>query len=162
MTNYIHTILFLSVTAFIFDNILSSFDSYKRLSGAFKFIYSLCVFFAIIFPLLSLKFDFSKFNNSINQPKNNTENSIYAFETLLKNELEEKIANEIFKNFGISPKSISIDLSTKTNTTQSNVTIQKIFITIKENEKAFSDKIADHICALMEIDRNNVITLTQG
>lgn len=163
MTNYIMTILSIGICAFILESVLSSFYSYKNISTAVKLVYSLCIFCSIVFPVFSIKLDFSKIQNKTAAIiQNGTAQDIPSLDLLLKKELEEKTNSEIFNQSGILCDSISIDLNINNTDGQKNICVTNVRITLSQTNSDKITQIQDCLKTIPELNEAKTTFIFSG
>lgn len=133
-SEYIKTLLTVSVICFLCESITDLFSSGKALSRGISLISSLCIFITVLFPLSGVmnscrkEFEFPK-SESQNMAIDNN-----LFKKFTEKELESLVTSEITKKIGIYPEYVSIELSVSDDSIRTKQII--IGLNPKDAEKA--------------------------
>lgn len=155
-SSYIKNFLSVAICAFLCESASSLSEKGKSMSRALSLICSLCVFLAATFPLLSTIRLFSgQIQNTIKSTDTETVYEDEEFTKLMKQQLEEQLAKDIYDNTGILSDSICIDLSIENQ--------EFIINSIQVSKKGCTDKEAVTVKnRILEIFGNEItITFTE-
>ena len=153
-SEYINTILTISVLSFLCESTVVHFSSAKPLSKAFGLISSLCIFSTILLPVTGL-LKSCELNIPLPEKSDASMQDTQLFEELTEKDLQQKLSYEIYRASGINPQYISIDL----NMSEEQVEILSADIGISNQDYDNSQNI--YVIAENHLGKDTKITITK-